>query len=338
MIDLGPWLGAVPDATVQRLREARNVLAVGHENPDADTIGASLAVAHIIAAQGGHATPVCSDPIPAVYDVIPGVEAFRTEPDTDQPYDLLVISDCGGVDRIGSVYGRFQPLFDALPRSVLDHHASTRSIGGEDWVDPAAAATCEMIALLALRLGVPLAAASGDLATALMAGIVMDTATFAHPNTTPRTLQVAAALLETAAPLSEISRRLYRSKPTAQLRLFARVLGRLEVAAAGSIVHATILPEDFLESGATAAHSEGLIDLLSQAEEAAVVLLFKAAGDGTRVSVRTRPGGVDAVELTGRFGGGGHARAAGATVAAPLDAARALVLEEAARLIARQAT
>jgi phosphoesterase RecJ-like protein len=337
VIDLGPWLGDVPEATVERLRGAQNVLAVGHENPDADTIGASLAVARIVEHHGGRATPVCSDPIPAVYDGIPGIDAFRTEPDLDRPYDLLVISDCGGVDRIGPVYGRFQPLFDALPRIVLDHHASTRSVAREDWVDPAAAATSEMVALLALRLGVPLDAAGGRLAAALMAGIVMDTATFAHPNTTPRTLAVAAALLETGAPLSEISRRLYRSKPTAQLRLFGRILGRLDVAAGGAIVHATIVPEDFLETGAAAAHSEGLIDLLSQAEEAAVVLLFKAAGDGTRVSVRTRPGGVDAVELTARFGGGGHARAAGATVAAPLDAARALVLAEAERLIDRQA-
>ena len=62
-----------------------------------------------------------------------------------------------------------------------------------------------------------------------MAGIVMDTSTFAHPNSTPRTLAVAAALVAAGAPLSEISRRLYRSKPDAQLRLFGRVLDRLEV-------------------------------------------------------------------------------------------------------------
>jgi len=65
----------------------------------------------------------------------------------------------------------------------------------------------------------------------LMGGIVMDTATFAHPNATPRTLVVSAALVEAGAPLSEISRRLYRSKPEAQLRLFGRVLDRLASAA-----------------------------------------------------------------------------------------------------------
>ena len=66
---------------------------------------------------------------------------------------------------------------------------------------------------------------------------------------------------------------------------------------------------------------------------AAVVLLFKPTGETTRVSVRTRPDGPDATVLTGRFGGGGHARAAGATLNAPLDAARAAVLAEAERLV-----
>jgi phosphoesterase RecJ-like protein len=191
-----------------------------------------------------------------------------------------------------------------------------------------------MITLLAVRLDLPLTLDDGALATDLMAGVVMDTATFAHPNTTPTTLAVAAALVEAGAPLSAISRRLYRTKPDRQLRLFGRVLGRLETAAEGRIAHASLLASDLEASGADAAHSEGLIDLLSQAETAEVALLFKEQGPVTRISVRTRPGGVDATVLTGRYGGGGHARAAGATVELPIDEARPVVLAEAERLVA----
>jgi phosphoesterase RecJ-like protein len=167
-----------------------------------------------------------------------------------------------------------------------------------------------------------------------MGGIVMDTATFAHPNATPRTLAVSAALVEAGAPLSDISRRLYRSKPDAQLRLFGRVLDRLETAASGRVVHSTMLDADLAATGSIAAHSEGIIDLLAQSEAADVAILFKEASEGTRISVRTKPGGVDATVLTGAFGGGGHARAAGATIAAPVDEARPRVLAEAARLAA----
>ena len=196
-------------------------------------------------------------------------------------------------------------------------------------------ATCEMVALLSARLGVDPAVTNGTLAANLMAGIVMDTATFAHPNATPRTLDVASWLVAAGAPLSDISRRLYRSKPSAQLRLFGRILDRLESADDGRIVWSSVTDADYVETGAQRAHSEGLIDLLSQAEDAEVAILFKEAGPKeTRLSVRTRPGGVDATILTGKFGGGGHARAAGATISASLADARPPVLAEATRLAA----
>ena len=193
-----------------------------------------------------------------------------------------------------------------------------------------------MVTLLAARIGVPLDAGDGALAAALMAGIVMDTATFAHPNATPRTLMVSAALVEAGAPLSDISRRLYRTKPDAQLRLFGVVLDRLESADDGRIVWSTLTEADIAATGAQRAHSEGIIDLLSQAEAAEVAILFKEAdaGKATRVSVRTKPGGVDATVLTGRFGGGGHARAAGASIASSVEDARPPVLAEATRLVA----
>jgi len=168
-----------------------------------------------------------------------------------------------------------------------------------------------------------------------MAGIVMDTATFAHPNATPRTLAVSAALVEAGAPLAEISRRLYRTKPDVQLRLFGRVLDRLRTAAEGLVVYSVLKAADVQDTGALSAHSEGIIDLLSQSETAEVAILFKEAGpEATRISVRTKPDGVDATVLTGLFGGGGHARAAGASFPGPLEKAEAAVLPEAERLAA----
>jgi bifunctional oligoribonuclease and PAP phosphatase NrnA len=332
-VDLRQYAAAVPDIIVERLSSARNVLAVGHENPDADTVGSTLAICRFVEALGGRATPVCSDPVPALYDFLAGVERFRTDPDPRERYDLIVISDCGSLDRIGAVRHRHPLLFGELPHLVIDHHASNDAVGVADWIDPAAAATCEMTTLLGVRLGLPLDLDVGTIATALMAGIVMDTATFAHPNATPRTLVVSAALVEAGAPLSEISRRLYRTKPEAQLRLFGRILARLESDLDGRLVWSTLRDADLEATAARPEHSEGIIDLLAQSGPAEVAILFKEAGATTRLSVRTRPAGVDATVLTGKFGGGGHARAAGATVTASLEEAIPAVLDEARRLL-----
>jgi bifunctional oligoribonuclease and PAP phosphatase NrnA len=332
-VDLRPWLDDVPAAAAEAIAGARNALIATHENPDADTLGAALGVAAIVEAHGGRATLLSTDPVPPLYHFLAGMDRFVHDPDEAAAYDLLVICDCGSLDRIGEVRQRHQELFERLPRVLVDHHASNADGGTSDWVDPAAAATCEMVGLLAARLGVPLDAADGAMAAALMGGIVMDTSTFAHPNATPRTLAVSAALVEAGAPLSEISRRLYRSKPDEQLRLFGRVLDRLEISDGGRVIHSYLTDADLAATGTLSSHSEGIIDLLAQSETAEVAILFKEADPKTtRISVRTKPGGVDATVLTGTFGGGGHARAAGASVDAPLDEARKRVLAEAERL------
>jgi phosphoesterase RecJ-like protein len=204
-----------------------------------------------------------------------------------------------------------------------------------DWIDPAAAATCEMVTLLLPRLGVPLDALEGAIATNLLAGVVIDTATFQHPNTTPRTLRVGAELVAVGAPLSDISRRLYRTKPNPQLQLFGIVLARMEASPDGGIVWSTLSADDLSAASASPEMSEGLIDLLAQSATADVAILFKDQGTRTRMSVRTRDGGVDAIELTGRFGGGGHMRAAGATIEQPSASAIREVLAEAGRLVDR---
>jgi phosphoesterase RecJ-like protein len=263
------------------------------------------------------------------------MDRFLTDPDPDVAYDLLVLADCATAERVGGVAQRHADLFGSLPRVIVDHHASNEATSDADWIDPGAAATCELVALLAVRLGLPLDLGDGTLAAVLMAGIVMDTATFAHPNATPRTLAVSAALMEAGAPLSDISRRLYRTKPDAQLRLFGRVLDRLETTPDRRVVWSTLRATDIDQTGSMPAHSEGIIDLLAQAELAEVSMLLKEQDDGTtRLSVRTKPGGVDATVLAGTWGGGGHARAAGATVPLSLEAAVTAVREVAERLAA----
>jgi phosphoesterase RecJ-like protein len=333
-VDLSAYAAAVPDAVVERLRTARRVLTICHENPEADALGSALAVALLVEAHGGVATPVCADPLPPMYEFLAGMDRFRREPDPALDYDLIVVGDCGELDRIGPVLESHRALFERVPILDIDHHISNPHFGEIDWVDPKSSATCEMVTLLAWRLGVPLTALDGMLASALAAGVVMDTANFQHSNTTPRTLMVAAALREAGAPLSELARRLYRSKPNSQLVLFGRVLGRMQTDLDGRLVWSTLELADLAAAGSGPEQSEGLIDMLAQSETAEATILFKEAEGEMRISVRTREGGVDATKLTGLFGGGGHARAAGATVALPPEEARRAVLAEAASLVA----
>jgi bifunctional oligoribonuclease and PAP phosphatase NrnA len=326
-------LDAVPAEIPARLLQGRRVMTVCHENPEADALGSALAVALALEANGARVNAVCADPVPDMYDFMPQIERFRQAPEPDLEPDLIVVCDCGDLERTGAVLRENAELFARVPIVDIDHHASNPRFGTLDWVDPAAAATCEQVSLLLPHLGLGFDAAGGDITQNLTAGLVIDTANFAHPNTTPRTLRVASELVAAGAELPMIARRIYRTKPNEQLRLFGRVLARLEASADGLLAWSVVNDEDHRISGASAQMSEGLIDLLAQSASAEVAILFKDLGDLVRMSVRTRDGGVDAIRLTGAFGGGGHARAAGATIERPLTEAQPLVLGLARRLI-----
>ncbi len=314
---------------VAALRAARRITTICHENPDADTLGAATALRLVAERLGITAEVVSGDPVPPFLAFMPRVGEVRTAPGLEP--DVAVVVD-GPLERTGSVA---RDCGDWLARATvinIDHHVSNTRDDALALVDPAAAATCEIVALLLPDLGVELDA---ELATCLLAGIVQDTHTFVHPNATPRTLRVAASLVEAGADLHAINRATYADKPYATLALWGRMLAGMGERRAGRIVHAAMTLAMLDQTGAAPTAAEGFVDLLGITKAAMVNVLFKEQGPAeVRVSVRTVDP-VDAVAITSVFGGGGHARAAGCTITEPLDVARDRVLAECERELDR---
>ncbi|HLE89143.1 MAG TPA: bifunctional oligoribonuclease/PAP phosphatase NrnA [Candidatus Limnocylindria bacterium] len=312
------------------LRGAERVTTFCHENPDGDTLGAAIAIALAAERLGKRAEVVSSDPPPPFLAFLPGAERVLRTPGLEP--DVAVVVDAGELTRIGSVLTERADWFEKARIVNIDHHVSNPGYGVAAWIDPEAAATCEMVALLLRELGVGLDA---QLATALLAGIVQDTHTFAHPNATPRTLRVAAELVEAGAQLSAINRAVYADKPFSTLALWGRMLAAVAQLADGRIVHASMSLAMLAATGEQPTAAEGFVDLLASTRAADLSILFKEVSAAeTRVSIRTSAR-ADAVAVASAFGGGGHARASGCTLQVGLDTARELVLAEAERELAR---
>lgn len=315
---------------VAALRGAQRITAIGHENPDADTLGAALAIRVVGERLGVPAEVVMADPVPPYLEFLPRVAEVRTAPALEP--DLAVVVDAGDLARVGRVATEHADWLARARIVNIDHHVSNPGFGAVNLVDPEAASTCEMVTLLLPELGIDLDA---ELATVLLAGIVNDTHTFAHPNVTPRTLRVAASLVEAGASLAAIHRAIYAEKPFETLALWGRVLAGVASSADGRVVHAALTAAMLAETGTSLHAAEGFIDLLGLAREADIVLLFKEHSPTvTRVSIRTSER-ADAVAVAAAFGGGGHARAAGCTVDAPVSEAQDRLLAECERELRR---
>ncbi|MGH2516535.1 MAG: DHH family phosphoesterase, partial [Ktedonobacterales bacterium] len=160
-----------------------------------------------------------------------------------------------------------------------------------------------------------------DAAKCLLAGIITDTRSFEFDATTARTLTAGAYLVGQGAVPDAIIKPMYRLKPLAKARLWGLALQTLESVAGGRVVWAALRRDMLAASGATADMDDGLPSYLMDIEGVGIAALFKEQADGsTKVSLRAAAP-YDAAAIAAHFGGGGHIRAAGCTLAMSIDEA-----------------
>jgi phosphoesterase RecJ-like protein len=319
------------DRAAALLRRSRRLLIFAHAKPDADTIGSVLGLAQALAPSGTTATLVCAHPLGGGMADLPGAEHFRTAvpehgsngtaPVDD--YDAIVAVDAATLDRLGGVYEANLERFGRLPVLNIDHHVSNPGFGSVNLVDPEAAAAAEVVTLLLEHLQIKPSVAA---ATCLMAGLLTDTLSFQTEGTTPRTLRVAASLVEAGAPLSQLAFRFFRQRSRGSALLWSGALSTLQFAAGGRVAWLEISRAVVAAAG-PGAETTGLSGFAASIEGVEVGFTLEEAADGT-IFVGLRSQTVDVAAVAGTFGGGGHVRAAGCHFAPPktLAAARDAVL------------
>jgi phosphoesterase RecJ-like protein len=310
----------------QRLADARSVLLIGPLDLDGDAVGAMVALGLAIRRRW----PTCSvdlladEQLPARYRFLERPEqSFRRAVDTPtRPADLALVLD-GDPGRLGAAQAHYAA---ARARGLVDHH-KTADPGAVDvaFLDPEAASTTELVLQLCDHWGVALDAA---LAAPIYAGLVFDTHVFRYRLTRPPTLRAAARLMETGIDHAWLVERVLLDQPLDKVRLRGRMLDRLEVALDGRMAWATLD-----ERSCAGVETGGLVDDLVFIEGVEVgLLLLQRSGGKVKLSLRSR-GGVDCAEVAQALtaSGGGHARAAGATVAGHVRAVADRVIAEVER-------
>ncbi|MGL5830871.1 MAG: DHH family phosphoesterase [Candidatus Altimarinota bacterium] len=230
-------------------------------------------------------------------------------------YDLLITVDTASLQQLGRFYFDNVPLFTEIPVINIDHHASNERFGRINHVDIMSSSTTEMIQSILEELEEKHSKEliDAEVATLLMAGIITDTGSFQHSNTTPRSFSNAAKLIRRGARQQEIIQHVYKTKHLSTLRLWGRVLSNIKVEKPYRFLWSVITKKDFMETASKADETGNIIDeLMSNAPDTDIVLLLKEKeGNVLSGSVRVLNDQVDASEIAAHFGGGGHTKAAG---------------------------
>lgn len=294
------------------LRSAPRVVILTHANPDADAVASLLALKAVLEHHGQPVEGVVGDgALPDPLRFLPGADTLGSPDQIDiAQTDLLVTVDCADEMRVGPLYDEHPDWFDgSVPLVNIDHHVTNTRFGTTNLIDPEAAATCEVLTMLFLTVGITIDA---DLATCLLAGMQGDTLGLRTPSTTSRTLRISAELLDRGADLDTVVDHLFRVKPFSTIKLWGLVLNRAE--RLGDLVWTQITPEILAESEAVAAEGEGIVNFLAGTKGSRVAALLYEQPDGWRISLRSVREDVDVAELARLYGGGGHSRAAGCRI------------------------
>lgn len=300
------------------LRSWDDILVLCHASPDGDTLGSATALVRGLQAMGRRAWYACGEEADKKYRYLfEGMEQPTQAPQHIMSVDVATPALLGDLEK---PYGQRVEL-------AIDHHGSHTDFARESWVDPKAAAACEMVYLLLGELGVPMDRAMAD---CLYTGLSTDTGCFRYSNVSPRTHRIAAQLLELGADAAEINRKMFESKSKAQIEAERIIMSGMSFSCDGKCAMVRVPRSVYDCTGARDSELEGVASLPRQIEGVMVGITLKEKEDGTlKASIRSNPP-ASASAICEQFGGGGHMYAAGCSFSG-------VTMEEAASKLARAA-
>lgn len=315
----------------EAISQYRTFLVISHQRPDGDAVGSSLAMA-LALHQLGKAVEVWNeDPLPKKFDFLPGVEYWRTSPESagkETDFDVIVSVDNANKKRLGRA---LEVLTHAKMWINIDHHASNERFGDLNIVDSDSPATGEILYRLFRDAGIKV---TREMAVSLFVAISTDTGSFSYPATTAQSFHIAADLVGQGLKVGDISKIIYESHPLGRFKLMQRFLSKTGFHAGNRIAYSWIHPEDYRETQAMPEDSEGLIDMIRSIDTVVCAVMFEHLEDGKiRLSLRSKDPHVDVNKVAQKFGGGGHALAAGARTSGRADEVQKQVLSELEKIL-----
>lgn len=299
------------------VNEAERIALLPHIHADGDAIGSCYALSEILKYLGRTVSVILEEEPLSRFDYLKGdYQVYQGE---NQNYDLVIAVDCSDLDRLGNRKALYQGK-----TVCIDHHITNRPIGMLSYVDPNAAATAELIYQFAQTAGVM----NQTIASCIYTALSTDSGSFRYSNTTPRTMRIAADLMEQGLDAAMINRKLYEQVTMGSLRFQAECIDQIQLFSQGRIAVTHLSMRRSEQLGFTSEDTEGGGSLMMSIRGVCAGAFFHEREPGIyKVSLRSDET-VDVASVAAFFGGGGHLRASGYTTNLTLEKAICNLVEK----------
>ncbi len=305
------------EKTAENLLAQDNILILTHKNPDGDAHGSAMALCLGLRSLGKNAFILANEG--TTFRFMFRIAQFFAPNDFTPDYVVAVDSATG--ERLSKTAEGYLNGVDL----AIDHHISHREYAKETFVDGTSAACGEIIYELLCAMKVEL---TGEIAEALYIAISTDTSCFLNANTTPRTHEIAAKILPYVPDFPALHREFFVVKSKARLKVESLLISNVNFYLDGRVAVMHLSLDDIDETEATEDDLDNIVSLARCIDGVELGILLRETEDGnTKASLRSGDA-FNVSDICAHFGGGGHIRAAGATLNMSLDAAEAALIEK----------
>lgn len=308
----------------------KSAVIISHENPEGDALGASLAWALALEQKGAKTFVYNPDPVPKNLTFLPRSEKVKNSFDElDFEPEAVFVIDCGQAVRMGE---EARARFMTHPLLInIDHHPTNPSFGKINWIEPDASSAGEQIYKLIRMMGCKI---DYDIALNIYVAIVVDTKSFQNANTTLEAMEICCQLTkEYGFVPASIAQKVFFTQSYNRLKLLGEALSKVELYGDGKIAVMVITPEMMERSGSDIEDLEGFADELRTIEGVRVGIMLRAEKNNkVKVSLRS-DGEFDVAKYSKTLCGGGHLRAAGATLDGSMDEIKQKIIGDIQRML-----
>lgn len=317
----------------QTLRDNQKFAVLSHVRPDGDALGSQLALGLSLKRLGKDVRIWNEDGMLEKYSFLSNAELLSKPPAEPEDVDVAVALDTAIQNRLGTTVAAIK---SAKVWINIDHHPSNPGYGDIVYIDSHAPATGQILFELMTNQKLPIDPA---IAENLYVAISTDTGSFQYPNTTARTFEIAAELVQAGVDVGRVSQLTYENYPRRRAELLRDLLGTMRFDANNRIASFSLSLATAKKLGVFPEDNEGLIDHLRAIHGVIVAVFFEELADGkVRVSMRSKSEKVNVCAICEKFGGGGHVLAAGARVRGSLAEVEEKVLEEVRNVVSRSSS
>ncbi|MBO7237719.1 MAG: bifunctional oligoribonuclease/PAP phosphatase NrnA [Elusimicrobiaceae bacterium] len=291
----------------QAIEAGQNFFVAGHLNPDGDSLGCTLTMCSLLERLGKTAYAYADPAIGNDLLFLPGLQKIHLKELPPKPqFDTVILLECSDRTRGGNLDN---VLNNAKTLINIDHHLVSDAYGHINHIDSTASSTAEILFQL-FEASKDNLLPTADEATCLYTGLVTDTGRFLHTNTTAEALRVASALVALGADVNKINQVIYFTKSYTELKLVGRALEKMRLLFNKKYSEIILTQADFEPLNAVPSQTQGIVSQPTMIPGVEVSALIKEEPDKVSVNLRSR-NKIDVSAIAQKFGGGGHARAAG---------------------------